>query len=111
MADALDSKSSARKGVWVRLPPPVPRRQKGLASMWRKSFFVFEHTHWTNNPVCLGLHKCGSWRELAGQTGFGEYAVVAFIYDGRDLGANLGHCWVCKAVAWPTSLRLVGEWG
>ncbi len=27
MADALDSKSSARKGVWVRLPPlvlPVP---------------------------------------------------------------------------------------
>ncbi len=23
MADALDSKSSARKGVWVRLPPLV----------------------------------------------------------------------------------------
>ncbi len=23
MADALDSKSSVRKDVWVRLPPPV----------------------------------------------------------------------------------------
>ncbi len=23
MADALDSKSSARKGVWVQVPPPV----------------------------------------------------------------------------------------
>ena len=24
MADAADSKSVARKGVWVRLPPPAP---------------------------------------------------------------------------------------
>jgi hypothetical protein len=24
MADALDSKSSGRKAVWVRLPPPAP---------------------------------------------------------------------------------------
>ena len=24
MADAADSKSAARKGVWVRLPPPAP---------------------------------------------------------------------------------------
>ena len=26
MADAADSKSVARKGVWVRLPPPAPHR-------------------------------------------------------------------------------------
>jgi hypothetical protein len=25
MADAADSKSVARKGVWVRLPPPAPK--------------------------------------------------------------------------------------
>ena len=27
MADALDSKSSGRKAVWVRLPPPAPPSQ------------------------------------------------------------------------------------
>ncbi len=30
MVDALDSKSSVRKGVWVRVPPPVPCNNKGL---------------------------------------------------------------------------------
>ncbi len=25
MADAIDSKSIARKGVWVRVPPPAPK--------------------------------------------------------------------------------------
>ncbi len=35
MADALDSKSSARKGVWVRLPPPVFSVAAFYASCWR----------------------------------------------------------------------------
>ena len=26
MADAVDSKSTTRQGVWVRLPPPAPAR-------------------------------------------------------------------------------------
>jgi hypothetical protein len=28
MADAADSKSVARKGVWVRLPPPAPSKDR-----------------------------------------------------------------------------------
>src|SRR5277367_1982490 len=31
LADALDSKSSARKGVWVRFPPSVPSFLHSLA--------------------------------------------------------------------------------
>lgn len=29
MADAIDSKSIVRKGVWVRLPPPAPLQRPG----------------------------------------------------------------------------------
>ena len=28
MADATDSKSVARKGVWVQVPPPVLRKRR-----------------------------------------------------------------------------------
>ena len=42
LADALDSKSSARKGVWVRFPPSVPNNlvrqmlptKQGSAGTW-----------------------------------------------------------------------------
>ena len=37
MADAADSKSVARKGVWVQVPPPVllkPRGRMGFAIVW-----------------------------------------------------------------------------
>ena len=40
MADALDSKSSYRKVVWVQLPPPVLQAGKGLTTTGRESFFV-----------------------------------------------------------------------
>ena len=39
MADAADSKSVARKGVWVQVPPPVLLKNRGLQtgspSVWR----------------------------------------------------------------------------
>lgn len=39
MADALDSKSSIRKNVWVQVPPPVlqvPQRLTTLSELARK---------------------------------------------------------------------------
>ena len=46
MADAEDSKSSARKGVRVRLPPPAPFRIKYLRRNLRIRFrgFLFHVT-------------------------------------------------------------------
>ena len=38
MADAMDSKSSVRKDMRVRVPPPVLLTAKGLAAMSRESF-------------------------------------------------------------------------
>lgn len=45
MADATDSKSVARKGVWVRLPPPVLLPVAGLRS---SQVFTagFDHSGW-----------------------------------------------------------------
>ena len=39
MADALDSKSSVRKGVWVRLPPSVLETRKALTTLVVGAFF------------------------------------------------------------------------
>ena len=39
MADAADSKSVARKGVWVRLPPATPTLLKTLENL-RKARFM-----------------------------------------------------------------------
>ncbi len=40
MADAMDSKSIVRKGVWVRLPPPaIPDKCRLLPGL--SGFFVF----------------------------------------------------------------------
>ena len=36
MADAQDSKSCIRKGVWVRLPPPAPRLTQ-RAGLWKNA--------------------------------------------------------------------------
>lgn len=41
MADALDSKSSSRKAVWVRVPPPVPDR---VVRRRRKASWAFMTT-------------------------------------------------------------------
>ena len=38
MADARDSKSRVRKGVWVRLPPPAPRLTRH-AGLWLRGRF------------------------------------------------------------------------
>jgi hypothetical protein len=40
MADALDSKSGVRKGVWVRLPPPVPLIIKDLRQKTASPFLL-----------------------------------------------------------------------
>ncbi len=40
MADAADSKSVARKGVWVRLPPPVV-----LNTLGKKGFAIMRPLH------------------------------------------------------------------
>lgn len=53
MADALDSKSSTRKGVWVRLPPPVLKKRKGLTTERRKSFFRFQRSSKSKAPSIL----------------------------------------------------------
>ena len=39
LADALDSKSSSRKGVGVRFPPLVLNKNKGLRGLLFKPFF------------------------------------------------------------------------
>ena len=39
MADALDSKSSELRLVWVQLPPPVLFMKQGLTASGRESFF------------------------------------------------------------------------
>ena len=44
MADALDSKSSVRKGMWVRLPPPVLYIRKGLAAILPEVLFLSRMT-------------------------------------------------------------------
>ena len=41
MADALDSKSGIRKGVRVRLPPPVPLTNQRLVTFVTGLFFAF----------------------------------------------------------------------
>jgi hypothetical protein len=41
MADAEDSKSSARKGVRVRIPPPAPLRIKHLRRNPQNRFWGF----------------------------------------------------------------------
>ena len=46
LADALDSKSSTRKGVWVRSPPPaIPRLVLRLVIEIVIEFFQIEHEH------------------------------------------------------------------
>jgi hypothetical protein len=40
LADALDSKSSARKSVWVRLPPSAPLDTKGFAAVAASPFYI-----------------------------------------------------------------------
>ena len=41
MADAADSKSVARKGVWVRLPPPAPLLKIPRSSGWASNVISF----------------------------------------------------------------------
>ncbi len=50
MADALDSKSSVRKGVWVRLPPSVLETEKALTALNRGCFFRF-YSPFERNPT------------------------------------------------------------
>ena len=50
MADALDSKSGIRKGVRVRLPPPVPLTNQRLAIFLRVFFFCLFAVF--NIPYC-----------------------------------------------------------
>ena len=46
MADALDSKSSGRKAVWVQVPPPVLLTVKGLVVCRTLSPIRTETHHW-----------------------------------------------------------------
>ena len=57
MADALDSKSSTRKGVWVRLPPSAPIRT------YFRSCGIIDDTAVSNTPgdIRLALYWSGTW--------------------------------------------------
>ena len=39
LVDALDSKSSIREGVWVRVPPSAPKKSSRLIINWAVVFF------------------------------------------------------------------------
>ena len=52
----VDSKSGGRKAVWVRVPPPVPQRSKGLTTTGRESFFVARQTHPAQIRHSIGLY-------------------------------------------------------
>ncbi len=54
MADALDSKSSVLRDVWVQLPPPVLFTTQGLTAILPQVFFMC--------IMALVPHKCRVWR-------------------------------------------------
>ena len=69
LADALDSKSSARKGVWVRFPPSVPSFSTVRAYLFivaLLSIFQCAHAQQTgevagaaNDPPTIQTFKAG----------------------------------------------------
>src|SRR5690606_35747157 len=65
LADALDSKSSSRKRVWVRFPPPaLPRKALGPQV---ESFFRFWRRGCTMANDCWRLpwHLFSAWQQFA----------------------------------------------
>src|SRR5258708_26773107 len=57
MADAADSKSVARKGVWVRLPPPAPELSVVYGTVLRSS----PRTH------CSGFLRPSTWLQIVAE--------------------------------------------
>jgi hypothetical protein len=53
LADALDSKSSTRKGVWVRSPPPAPPSQLRCLAIDRGRAFALRRPLAPDNGVLL----------------------------------------------------------
>ena len=54
MADAPDSKSGPRKGVWVQVPPSVVQMSKGLAENPASPFFVAPNPERGKNGEDIG---------------------------------------------------------
>ncbi len=82
MADAVDSKSAVRKGVWVRLPPSAPQRRPRRAA-WRRATALPEAWR-TRSPAASRVGSSG---------------VVASTRSARRLVARSARC---QAAACPS---------
>jgi hypothetical protein len=75
MADALDSKSSIRKNVWVQVPPPV-------LSICRTGF--------ESNPGAFGLLRQTQWLVLPSSARRRHARVCSFAKTAPKLGWRFG---------------------
>ncbi len=94
MADALDSKSSGRKVVWVQVPPPVLLTATGLTATRQSLVGMLVVVRWDQTGALVGLVlglRCWSFPYLTGESAHGNAPTARRQFPNRLLLRRPSH--------------------